>query len=84
MNRAKHLIFPDSEKVLQRCIQAGSAIMLTDRKLGTRRVIPKEIVNDMIGGKKLYCWVQTVEHLGDNGNRMDIVPLHDITNIQDV
>lgn len=78
----KHLVFPDAEKVLQQHIQARNSIMLTDRKHGTRKVVPKEIVNDMIGGKKLYCWVQTVEHLGDVGNRMDIVPLHDITDIQ--
>jgi hypothetical protein len=75
--------FPNAEQVLQRYIYKNKTIWVTDSKWGKRKVIPKEIINDLISGKKLSCYILLVEKLGDTGNRMDIIPLESIQNIHE-
>ena len=83
MNQKNHFSSIDNEKILQKYINEEKSIWITDSKLGKRKVIPKEIISDLISGKNLSCYVLLVEKLGDHGNRMDTVPLHSIQNIQE-
>ncbi len=39
--------FPNAEQVLQRYIYENKTIWVTDSKWGKRKVIPKEIINDL-------------------------------------
>lgn len=82
-HKRRTCIFPNAEQVLQRYIYENKTIWVTDSKWGKRKVIPKEIINDLISGKKLSCYILLVEKLGDTGNRMDIIPLESIQNIHE-
>ena len=81
--KTRPCIFPNAEHVLRRYISENRTIWVTDSKWGKRKVVPKEIINDLISGKKLSCYVLLVEKLGDTGNRMDMISLDSIQDIHE-